>query len=700
MEETNLKQVLKECNKAARIGYKIASAQEKNLNRALTSAQEKIQSTIIDFNSSPCYAPETTELLEVQLVEIGDAFNRLSFAFKEDLQDLRENLSKFSVTLFGRTMAGKSTLMEILTEGDGSSIGKGSQRTTRDVRKYTWNGLEITDVPGIGAFEGEDDEQIAFEAAKTADLILFLITDDAPQVAEAECFSRIVNLGKPIICIMNVKASIAVDKSLKLALRDVNKRFDMERLDKIRNQFLLFSEQFGQTWSHIPFVYVHLKSAYVALKTDDQEKSKSFHEVSRIDYLKKRIVEQVKTKGEFYRIKTFIDIISKPILESMENLLEQSQINSLQGRTILAKKRQLGAWKTVFYRDGKAQIKSLIVKIKSELNGEIASFAEDHFDDKDADKAWNKFFTLHKVEARCQELLEELEVKSNDKLKEISREITNELKFATSFECDKSLRMHKIIDGKKLWDWSSIVLGGGLSIATGIAYLVGATVAGPLGWAALIVSVIGVGGSFLFKSRDKKEFEARMRLEKKLRENVAQICDTLEKQMNKNLDSLVYVRIEGLMTEMDKINSVIFRLADTQKELAWDLNDHMLELNSQILTEAIRLIGAEGLQYHVQSVARIPGNTTLILLNDGTVFPREQKEGLYRLMSEQIGFVYDSDNKRVLISRVLGRKITRNQVNIEDKIGVVHIPLGDASPNMKNRVRLAQQFSRLLIMNE
>ncbi len=700
MEETNLKQVLKECNKAARIGYKIASAQEKNLNRALTSAQEKIQTTIIDFNSSPCYAPETTELLEVQLVEIGDAFNRLSFAFKEDLQNLRENLSKFSVTLFGRTMAGKSTLMEILTEGDGSSIGKGSQRTTRDVRKYTWNGLEITDVPGIGAFEGEDDEQIAFEAAKTADLILFLITDDAPQVAEAECFSRIVSFGKPIICIMNVKASIAVDKSLKLALRDVNKRFDMERLDKIRNQFLLFSEQFGQTWSHIPFVYVHLKSAYVALKTDDQEKSKSFHEVSRIDYLKKRIVEQVKTKGEFYRIKTFIDIISKPILESMENLLEQSQINSLQGRTILAKKRQLGAWKTVFYRDGKAQIKSLIVKIKSELNGEIASFAEDHFDDKDADKAWNKLFTLHKVEARCQELLEELEVKSNDKLKEISREITNELKFATSFECDKSLRMHKMIDGKKLWDWSSIVLGGGLSIATGIAYLVGATVAGPLGWAALIVSVIGVGGSFLFKSRDKKEFEARMRLEKKLRENVAQICDTLEKQMNKNLDSLVYVRIEGLMTEMDKINSVIFRLADTQKELAWDLNDHMLELNSQILTEAIRLIGAEGLQYHVQSVARIPGNTTLILLNDGTVFPREQKEGLYRLMSEQIGFVYDSDNKRVLISRVLGREITRNQVNIEDKIGVVHIPLGDASPNMKNRVRLAQQFSRLLIMNE
>ena len=40
----------------------------------LASAQEKVQSTIIDFNSSPCYAPEATELLEVQLVEIRDTF--------------------------------------------------------------------------------------------------------------------------------------------------------------------------------------------------------------------------------------------------------------------------------------------------------------------------------------------------------------------------------------------------------------------------------------------------------------------------------------------------------------------------------------------------------------------------------------------------------------------------------------------------
>lgn len=699
MDEENLERVLKECNKSAKIGYKIASAQEKNLERTLAAAQEKVQRTITDINCSPYRATEEVEPLEKQLAEIRDAFYHLSFEVNKELQNLGKNLSKFSITLFGRTMAGKSTLMEILTEGDGASIGKGSQRTTRDVRKYTWKGLEITDVPGIGAFEGEDDEKIAFRAARSADLILFLLTDDAPQAAEAECFSRIHDTGKPIICIMNVKASMAENKSLKLALRDVNKRFDKERLDKIRNQFLSFSEQFGQRWDNIPFIYVHLKSAYAALKTDDPERSGSFQRVSRIDNLKRQIVEQVRAKGKFYRIKTFIDTISNPILETMENLLEQSRINSVQGRAILAKKRQLEEWKNVFYHDAKNRIKSLIVKIKSELNGEIASFAEDHFDDQNADRAWNQLLKSRKVEVQCREFLEDLEAKCKDKFKEVSREIANELKFSTSSERDRSLRMQEIVDEKRIWNWSMITLSGGLSIAAIVAPLFGVA-ALPFSLALLAVSVIWAIGSYLFTSRNEKELEARRQLEKKLKENVQKICDTLEIQMNRNLDSLVSVKIERMITEMNKINSILFRLADTQKELSWGLNNHLLELNEQILTEAIRLIGAEGLQYHAQSVARIPGDTILILLSDGTVFPKEQKEDLHRLMEERINFVFDSDNKRVLISRILGRDIDRNRINIEEKIGVAHIPLKKASSDMKTRVRLAQQFSRLLITNE
>ena len=88
------------------------------------------------------------------------------------------------------------------------------------------------------------------------------------------------------------------------------------------------------------------------------------------------------------------------------------------------------------------------------------------------------------------------------------------------------------------------------------------------------------------------------------------------------------------------------------------------------------------------------------MLRGGTVFPKEQRDELYKMMSERINFVYESDSKKVLISRILGKDIDRNQINIEEKIGVAHVPLNNATPSMVNRVRLAQQFSRVQIISQ
>ena len=174
--------------------------------------------------------------------------------------------------------------------------------------------------------------------------------------------------------------------------------------------------------------------------------------------------------------------------------------------------------------------------------------------------------------------------------------------------------------------------------------------------------------------------------------------------MNKSLDSLVS-KIDGLMAQIDKINSVIFHLADTQKELAWKLNNHLIKLNCKIIAEAIRLIGAEGLEYHVQSVSRIPGNTSLILLKDSTEFPKRKlrnfiKYKLHKLMGERIRFVRNSENKQILISRIVDIKMDMNKIHIEDMAGVAHIHISDVTPYMKVRVHLARQLLRMLIINE
>ena len=699
MKNNDLKIILDLCEKSSKNGYNLANKYQSSLNQTLKNSEKEIQNTINKFNNSKYDSSKENNILNEQLLDIKNSFRKLSTNIKSDLENKKDTLSKFSITLFGRTMAGKSTLMEILTNGDGKSIGLGSQRTTRDIRKYMWNNLEITDVPGIGAFEGQEDEDLAFESAKSADLILFLITDDAPQPKEAECFSKIINLGKPIISIINVKTSITENTSIKMAKYEINKKFDTNRLDSIKEQFLSYSLKLEEDWSNIPFIYVHLKSAFLSqkLKKQSKENSKILYEMSKINFLKKKIIKVVKTNGEFYRLKTFVDLVSKPIIDATDTLLDQSTVNSTQGKVILNKKRELETWEQKFNENSTKEIKSFISNIKSQLNSEIVSFAEDYFEDKNVNKAWEIVLKNKKIEEKAQDLMKKFENQCTMEIKEITRELENELKFSKSFIKSKKIKTNTIINEKKIWNWSAIVVSSGFTIGSIIAFFLGSATSGPIGWVALGISAIGILGNFLFESREKKENRARKKLEKHLQENVLNICKNLEKQMNKNLNLLIQKRIFLLIEELYKVNTIVFNLVDTQKKLAWNLNSHLLELNKQLITEAIKLIGAGGMEYHIRSVARIPGITSLIVLNNGVRIPKEEYKKLYLLINEKIIYTFFSENKKILISRVLGSSVNRSNINIEEKIGVAHIKLKNS--NISNKIKMAQQLTKILIQN-
>ncbi|MCR5657130.1 MAG: 50S ribosome-binding GTPase [Butyrivibrio sp.] len=697
MDEKQFKEELKQCKKSAGTGYRIAYQQAGRLNMTLLSAQDSIQQTIYDFNNSPCYISDATENLGNQLSEISDSFAKLSSSVDRELEKKRKNLSKFSITLFGRTMAGKSTLMEYLTHGNGERIGKGAQRTTLDVRNYKWNGLEITDVPGIGAaIDGQADEDKAFEAAKSADLIMFLLTDDAPQKVEADCLARVKELGKPIICILNVKMALPENKSLKFKLNKIREAFDYDRLNAIKEQFISYDSQYGQTWKYIPFIYVHLNAAFLSQHSPNPDEAQALLKASHIEKLEDKIIEQVSKRGQIYRIKSFIDTVSKPMMESTEKMLHQSHLNSAQGRTIVAKRRSMEKWKNKFDRDSSQEITSLVEYIRTQLNSEVSLFAEEHFDDKNADKAWNGLVKERHFEEKCQKLLNKFENQCNEQIEEISREITNELNFSAFTVNDKSLRMHKIIDGKKAWNWTATILSGGLVVADGIAYLLGAAAAGPLGWLALGVTGVGLLGSFIFKKREKKENEARKKLEKNLRQNVTKICDYLLKQLNKNKESLIEKKITNVIKELDKINAAIFRLADTQKELAWGVNRSLLEINKELLTQAVYLTGASGLEYSIREIARIPGDITLIMVdNENWILP-DQKRNIEQLINEHVEYTVYTDDKRTLIANIIRHQVS----NVEEKIGVAHVRVKNESPFFQNRVVLAEQLSNILIVKE
>ena len=700
MPQTDLTKALSECYEAAKSGYELAADERAVLDKILESAEDNIRETAIEYKASPCEVIGLGEALEGQLVDIQQSVDSLRISFTEDLNALKEDLEKFSVTLFGRTMAGKSTLMEVLTEGDGSAIGMGAQRTTRDIRRYEWNGLAVTDVPGIGAFEGEEDTRLAFDAAKTADLIVFLLTDDAPQAVEADCFRQVKDLGKPVIIIMNVKVSVDSGKSMKLIERDMNRAFDDERIEEIRKQFCRFAEPFGQDWNNVPFVATHLKAAYQAVKSTkagDTEQEEFWTRISRIDDLKSLICEEVRVRGKYIRVKTFADIIANPMIEALSELDLQSRMNESQGKVVSDKKRALEKRKAVFVKDGKKRIESFMMRLKSELRSDIAVFAEEHYNDKMADIAWGEIIESKNIEGRCKELLDDMEAEVDGIIEETIREMESELRYVSIDSVQRTFLTPALIDAKRIVGWTSLLLGGGGTVAAAILTLSGLEIAaGPVGWVAAAIGLAGGIGLLFLESTGDKLAKARAKLEKELTESVNATCDSIWTQLEKNLNRLIKGKIDLVLDELTKIENVIESLAETQNDLAGSLRTELRQLNvtftSKIASAVMGGDEADNYMGNIDTIARIPGVCILLSEKAANTAPEEFTQNLTDLLAEDVSVVTANEDMSQYVSDILGGIVAQENIECDNESGQVLIRTDKEDIRLLNRLRLLEQF--------
>ncbi len=621
-----LESSLKQCSKYAKRGKKIADECIDLMRCHSSDIINRINSTIADFDAKNINSDNATALLVEQLKKTKQELSLLPEKLTDDIKSISKKT--INITLFGRTMAGKSTLMEILTHGNGASIGKGAQRTTLDVREYSYRGMIVTDVPGIAAFGGEVDTKTAFEAAKKSDMVLFLITDDAPQPSEAECLKNILALGKPVVCLINIRANIDKSTSMKLFERDLTKKTKEDRLNDLKKQFLQFGEHFGQTWDMLKFEFVHLKAAYLAQQDDWQEYSDTLYQLSRFNRIEQLIAQEVIKNGCFYKIKAYIDAVVVPLTEIADTLVQQGVQNIEQCNTISEKRTKLSKWLTTFKSKGKRNIESKLNLLKAEIKRSVPSFSETHYNDKKAGDAWNKELKKFKIEDYCGEILDSLAKECEDKLNDIYREITAELKFSHRTFAESSIEMPAIVDGKRIWGWSVTLLSGGL----GIAALFGVPV---VGWVALGVGVIGGLLSLLFKSKEKKIAEARKKLENKINDSLDNQFAEISKKLQKIfIDELVKKQVEPTFSLLDDIVTSLQTLSDVQRQLSNSLYNKQEEINSTMINEAVTYMGMDMSDNPIVRIARISG--TCIAMSFGDVINGDIITDLSKVINETI----------------------------------------------------------------
>ncbi len=139
--------------------------------------------------------------LEAARAEASDLFTRQ-----------REALSTVNLVMFGRTGAGKSSLIEALSHGDGVTISTGESDFTTEVRPVAWNGVRFMDTPGIGGWgrtcSRDELEARTRKAAEVADIVVLCFDSQNQQASEFEKIAAWVKeFGKPVIVVLNVRAS-------------------------------------------------------------------------------------------------------------------------------------------------------------------------------------------------------------------------------------------------------------------------------------------------------------------------------------------------------------------------------------------------------------------------------------------------------------------------------------------------------------
>ncbi|MBQ9394793.1 MAG: 50S ribosome-binding GTPase, partial [Proteobacteria bacterium] len=106
-----------------------------------------------------------------------------------------EQSNKVRIVVVGQYSAGKSSLLRMLTGRE--DIAVGANITTEKVQKFDWNGIEIVDTPGIHTELHPDHDEISYHAIASADLLIFVVTNELFDAHIAEHFRKLaIDSGK------------------------------------------------------------------------------------------------------------------------------------------------------------------------------------------------------------------------------------------------------------------------------------------------------------------------------------------------------------------------------------------------------------------------------------------------------------------------------------------------------------------------
>ena len=604
---------LRACALVARRELRFARQALHDAEKATRDLERSVEELIKGQAATAKDAATSLEQLRQRLTQLVD--DRV-VAATDTLSRKKKRLSKFTVTLFGRTMAGKSTLREALTGGDGSSIGKGGQRTTRDLREYRWQGLHLVDTPGIAAYRGKHDQELAVSVLDETDLVLFLTSSDGIQEDAFKGLAKLREQNKPVIFVLNMKRDLTKPVFMRRFLRDPKTVFGGEYIDGHRRRIAFLAERcLGMPFSQI--VPIHAQAAFLATRPKHEAHAAALRRSSRMEDLLTAILSEIRTRGTVLRIRTIIDG-TWHALSPLSALIEAEEGTLRDASSRIGQKwNEFDEWLSKLLNGLSQRIEAHVAETVAPLRASISRFVEDNIERSDVRDRWTTHVGAFEIPMKLEDFRKRVLSDIGERLDELGRDYEIDTTILQDFSvpgpdaCDPA-------DYRKWLRRTSAASAALAGVAAVGAWIGSTNFWNPVGWFAGAVSLVALGLSWFFGKREKQVAEGRRvatgNLQQQVDELAKRVIADQEKWANDELHQGILVAARG---STSALVGALSGLANELRQTRHRIDAALDALAVRLVTQCSHSLGSDLHGSDIISVRRAPGLITVVVTQNG-----------------------------------------------------------------------------------
>lgn len=681
---------------SAQVGRALA-APEAALQRLIRNLDKRAQALTGDGAS---VASARAELGRVRDQLAGELTDSLASA-RADQQARAARAGTFTVALFGRTMAGKSTIREALTGGDGSTIGRGAQNATRGVTEYPWNGLSVLDAPGIASSDdalrpGLDD--LAREAWHRADVVLVLLSTDGIQEAVFDGIAEVRSASKPILFVLNYKLDLTRPVLRRRFIAEGGLQSERIRADlaghRARLEHLAV-DRLGMLPDNLVVIPVHAQAAFLARQPNGAAEP-SLHELSELDNVRDALAAEVIQFGSIRRLQTFLDGLSNKLGGMSELALATQRATHAQASYLDRKGTELNTALDAYVGRAPESARRTVEDAFAPLVRGVGTFVEENLERPDVQARWKEELARANLSGRA-------ETWQRGQIEELNQTV---LEYIRQLHVESGLTDFTQDGGPEPYDPYDLKRGAKrVGVAAGLAWSVAEVGVvfgwwGPIGWAiggALIAATfLGTLVSWFAEDRTAKLKARRAAASEQLRASLKEHASKMSKGLESWFHTVVVERhVASLRQTSTAVPRALHRISEEIGTFAETLRGCIDALDLRLYQRAsdeLRL----GLS--IEAIARQAGRQAKLRVRRRT--PRSVERVLSGALGERVDLVHGSDPAHEIVEALRPARVRLAAVSVRK--GTAHVGLRSSEvPHARGQggvnLHLASRLVRLRI---